>query len=516
MKTNIQSDKISREWLLIIFFVIVKLLIHFFTYNNYELHRDTYLYYAQSENLAWGFVAVPPSIAFVGKIATSIFGNTTFALRFFPAVIGALNLIIIGLMVKELNGKKAAITLASLAYILSPSYLHVNALFQPVSFNQFYWLLSGYLVLLMIKRNEPKYWIWIAVVFGLAFLNKYSIVFFYFAFAISLIISEYRRLYFSKYFLIALAVGLSIILPNIIWQHLNNWPVLYHMAELRETQLVHMQLMDFVSEQFLMNIQGLWLWLPALFLLLFYKKEKEYRLFAFIYLGVIILLILGSGKSYYSLGVYPILFVFGAYLFEKYIKRHFTLIFSLLLILLFTTFYISLSYNGIPFYTFEKVVNKDAFRWEDGTKHDVPQDMADMTGWKDLGQRVTEVYLSLTAEQRNNCEIFCEHYGQAGAVMFYGKERNVVQPISFNGSFVFWAPDSLTKDYMIWVKFDDENNSDYDLKIKNYFKDVELKATINNKFFRENGTKIYLGHYPTELLKNIYRKRISELKNNYR
>ncbi len=129
--------------MLIIFFVIIKLLIHFLTFANYELHRDAYLYYAQSEHLAWGYVAVPPSIAVVGKIATTLFGNTTFGLRFFPALIGAFNLVIIGLMAKELNGKKATLILASLVFLLSPAYLHTNTLFQPVSFNQFYWLLAG-------------------------------------------------------------------------------------------------------------------------------------------------------------------------------------------------------------------------------------------------------------------------------------------------------------------------------------------------------------------------------------
>jgi len=45
---------------------------------------------------------------------------------------------------------------------------------------------------------------------------------------------------------------------------------------------------------------------------------------------------------------------------------------------------------------------------------------------------------------------------------------------------------------------------------------VELKATINNKYFRENGTKIYLCKFPTEDYKNYYKTRIKELKNKYR
>ena len=506
---------ISREWQLILFFALLKLLIHFFTFSNFELHRDAYLYYAQGEHLAWGFVAVPPSIAVIGKIATLIFGNTVFGLRFFPALIGSINIIIIGLMVKELGGKKIAITLASLAYILSPSYLHVNALFQPVSFNHFCWLLSGYLILVMIRRDNPKIWIWIAIVFGFAFLNKYSIVFFYSAFAISLLISKYRYLYISKYFIVALVIGFVIIFPNLFWQYQNNWPVLQHMSELRETQLVHVNLSDFLKDQLIMNIQAILLWVGALLVLLFYKKEKQYRLFGFIYIIVIILLMVGSGKSYYTLGVYPILFVFGACFIEKYIRKYLLYIFSFLVILMFISFYISLSFDGIPLTTFEKTVNKDAFRWEDGVYHDIPQDMADMTGWKEIGQKVGDIYLSLGQEDRNNCDIFCYHYGQAGAVMFYGKEINIPQPISYNGSFVFWAPDSISKDFMIWVHSDLGNDIKPDSLLPQLFRKVELQTTINNPYFRENGTKIYLCESPTEEYKNYYRSRISELKSRY-
>ena len=144
------------DWHLILFFVVAKLLVHFLTFNNFELHRDAYLYYAQSEHLAWGFIAVPPTIAVIGKTATLLFGNTVFALRFFPAIIGAINILIIGLAVKNLGGKTIAIILACFSYLLSPAYLHTNALFQPVAFNHFYWLLSSYLILVMIKQNNPK------------------------------------------------------------------------------------------------------------------------------------------------------------------------------------------------------------------------------------------------------------------------------------------------------------------------------------------------------------------------
>jgi len=507
---------ISREWQIILLFASLKLLIHFLTFSNFELHRDAYLYYAQSEHFDWGYFSAPPTTAVLGKIATLIFGNTSFALRFFPSLIGALSIIIIGLAVKELGGSNTALIISSLAFLLSPAYLHVNALFQPVAMDIFYWIFVCYLILVMMKRNNPKIWIWIAVVSGFAFLNKYSIVFLLTAFAFSLLFSKKRLLFTSKYFILALVIGLSIIFPNLLWQYNYGFPVLDHMAELRETQLVHVKISGFLFEQFLMNVHAIPLWVGTLLIMLFVKREKQYRLFGFIYLIVITLLLLGSGKSYYSLGIYPILFVFGAYFTEKYIKKYLKYFTGFLFISMVICLYVSLPFDGVPLSTFEKTIKKDAFRWEDGVYHDLPQDMADMTGWKEIGTKVKDVYLSLSIEERNSCDIYCCHYGQAGAVMFYGKDVNIPQPISFNGSFLYWSPDSLVKMHMIWVHFDEESDVNPDTLLPQLFNKSELKATINNKYFRENGTRIYLCESPTEILKNYYTKRIKETKGKYR
>lgn len=515
MKLNSPAFEISREWQLILFFALVKILFHFFTFSNFELHGDAYLYYAQSEHLAWGYMSVAPSIAVFGKIATLIFGNTAFALRFFPALIGGITLIIIGLAVKELGGKKIAIALASFSYLLSNIYLNTNTGFQPISFNYFYWLLSGYLILVMIRRNNPKIWIWIGIVFGFAFLNKYSIVFFYVAFAISLLVSKHRHLFISKYFLMALVIGFAIILPNLIWQYQNNWPVLSHMSELNETQLVHIRPSDFLFEQLINNIHALFVWFGGLLVLLFHRKEMQYRLFGIMYILVIVLFLAGSGKSYYAMGIYPILFVFGAYYFEKYIRKHSIYVFGLLVVLMFVSLYLYRSHS-MTLTTFEQSTHEGAYRWDDGVNHDIPQVLANMTGWKEIGQKVSEIYLSLGQESSNNCDIYCDWYPQAGAVMFYGKKNNVPQPITFSGSFLFWAPDILSKDYMIWVHSDFGNEIDKDSLLSQWFREVELKTTIDNKYFRDDGTKIYLCESPTEGFRNLYKTHIKELKNKYR
>ena len=507
-----QMSGLKKEGYLILFFALLKLLIHLFTYDNYELHRDAYLYYAQSEHLSWGYLATPPSIAVVGKIATSLFGNSTFGLRLFPALIGAFSVVVIGSFVRQLGGRHYAIAIASLAFILSPAYLHTNALFQPVSFNHFYWILSAYLFFRLIDSGNPRFWLWIGLVFGLGFLNKYSIVFLYIGLGISMLLTSYRHLFLNKRFLWGCLIGLLIITPNLIWQYQNNWPVLHHMDELRRTQLVHVSAAGFVRDQFLMNAHVLLFWIAALLALLFYRKESKYRFFGLGFIFTVLLILAGSGKGYYTLGVYPLLFVFGAYLTEKYLAKYIKPIFIALVVFMGIGLYISLAFDGIPFLTFEQASNKSAFRWEDGKQYDIPQDMADMTGWQEIGEEVKNLYVSLGEENRNNCEIFTNHYGQGGAVMFYGKEVNIPQPISTTGSFIFWSPDSIDKDYVIYVHSDLGNTTNPDSLLPTLFDEVRLEKVIDNKFFREDGTKIYLCKNPNDNGRQRYGELIRELR----
>lgn len=508
--------KIAREWQLIILLAVAKLLVHLVTMHNYELHRDAYLYYANGQHLAWGYSSIPPLIGVIAHLATFLFGNTVFALRIFPAMIGVANIVIIGMAVKELGGKKMAIALAGLAYLLSPAYLHTNLLFQPVSFNQFFWLLSSFFILKMIHRNDPRMWIWIGIAFGLGFLNKYSIVFFYAAFGLALLLSQHRKLIWTKQFLYAVLVGFVIILPNLLWQYQHHWPVLLHMQELRESQLVHVQLFGFLVDQLMMNAQALLIWLGAIIVLLFVKPEKSFRLFGFTFLFVTLLLMLGSGKSYYSLGIYPILFVFGGYFAEKYIRKFRLVVFSFLVVWMFVALYGSLYVDGMPFISFEKAFKKGDYRWEDGRKHDLPQDMADMTGWKELAQKVDSIYMHLNPDERQNCGIFCDNYGQAGAVLFYGKRDHLPQPISLNDSFLTWAPDSLNNKNFIWLYSSLTSGFNPDTFLPQHFGKVMLKATINNPYFREDGSEIYYCQHPTKELKALYVSRVNEERDQYK
>lgn len=509
--------KVSPEWIVLGVLVLIKLLIHGFTGGNYELHRDAFLYLAMGDHPALGYVSVPPFTPLLAFVLNFFGSDSLFGVRLLPALAGAASLLVIGLLVREFGGRTWAILIAGLAFLLSPAFLRSNLLFQPVSFNQFFWLLSAYFIVRMLKTSHPRYWLHLGILWGVAFLNKYSIVFLALGFMIALALTPARRLFRSRYLLYGALAGLAIITPNLIWQYTHNWPVITHMRTLHETQLVNVNIADFLTMQLLMNFHALAVWLAGLAFLLFLKRGKPYRALGYTFLAVLAILILLRGKHYYSLGLYTPLFAAGGYALEHVFsqrRRYFKpaiAVSMLLLILPLVPFSLPvLSLEAMVAYgrTLRPYGLEGALRWEDGKAHSLPQDYADMTGWQELGVKVTQVYLSLSPEEQSRCMVYAENYGEAGAIRYYGRRHGLPEPVSFNDNFLLWAPDSIRGDILIYVNDEVE-------EILYFFSDVRVVGRINDPHARENGLEVFLCRNPRNGFDRFYQAKVAGLKGEY-
>ncbi len=509
---------VHPELVLIAALAIFKLLIHLFTNTNYELHRDAYLYLALGEHPDFGYFSAPPFIALIAKTARFLLGDSVFAIRFFPALAGAISVVLVAYIVKEMGGKRWAIVIAGLSFILSPAFLRSNSLFQPVTFNQFFWLLSAYLIVRMINRQNPRYWLYLGLAWGLAFLNKYSIVFFAFSFLIGLLLVKERKLLASKYVFFGGIAGLLIILPNLFWQYQHAWPVFQHMAELYRNQFAHVTASEFLISQILMNSHALLIWTAGLIYVLFFAKGKPFRVFGWTFLLLIFLLVILRGKPYYTLGIYPVLFAAGGVLMEQLFSQRLRIVKPVIVAVMTISALFILPYS-LPIFSPAEMVDygratKDygfegALRWEDGQIHELPQDYADMIGWQELGNLVIAAYQGLGESEKKNCTIYAENYGQAGAIMYYGKKAGLPEPISFSDNFLYWAPDSLNPTVFIYV------NDNLGEDIQFLFGKIAEVGRVNNPYFRENGVRVYLCRDPHPEFNSFYRQRVQQLRNSF-
>jgi len=515
MKSFINTLKNYRVLILL---STIKLLIHLITNNLYGLHRDEFLYLAMGDHLSFGYLEIPPSLAVFSWIVTHILGGSEFSVRLIPALLGALTVLFTGLMTKELGGKKTAQNLACSAVIISPAFLRINQLFQPVSFNVFYWVLLSWIIIRFIKSENRRALIWFGIVAGVSLLNKYSVGFYLLSVFFALIFTRLRKLYQIKDLYLAIVTAAVIFLPNLIWQITHNFPVVSHMEELTRTQLANVHPGDFLLEQLLLNSPGAIVWIMGLFFLLFHRNGRNYRLLGYTFIIIILLLLGFSGKSYYSMGTYPMLIAAGALYIENILIKWNKLwicpvLITLMIISIIPVLPISLCVLKIEqlkqYADKSKEIGFDApFRWENGRIYDLPQDFADMFGWKELARIVEKIYFELKPAQREECLIYAENYGQAGAVDYYGKKSGLPEIVNFSSSYLLWAPDSVNINFLIYINDDTTNVSEL-------FYEVIYQGEIKNPYARENGTPVYLCRYPKIDFQKFYQELVRELKDDY-
>ena len=510
-----QLKKLSTipvHWKWLFPLAVVKLLLHFYTntITSYGLHRDEYLYLAEGDHLDWGYMEVPPMIAMIGKIARLLMGDTIFAARFFPALIGAVTILLIGIMVRDMGGKKWAQFIAGFGFLVSPVFLGSNNLFQPVSFNQFCWFLTAFLMVKLIRYQQPKLWYWLGVVAGLGFLTKYSIVFFLVALVGGLLLTPHRKWLGTKYPWLGLAIALAIASPNLWWQYTHGFPVWRHMEELATTQLVNVSTATFLIPQFLDHFATTLIWFSGLVFLFSANKLKKYRILGWTYLLVLFLLWAMSGKDYYTFGAYSMLFAAGGIALEAWWGKKALLLLPVVLVLNLFAIPFALPILPIEMMKAYGVHLRDNYgmegplRWEDGIVRDLRQDYADMHGWEEIPIKVAKLYHSFTPEEKEKCLLYAGHYGQAGVLNFYRKKYNLPETYSFNASFVAWLKEDMDIERQIQVDDTPQTTSES-------FKTIELIDSIESPYARDPGL-IYLKTQPKMELKEVWKELVRERK----
>jgi len=497
------------SWRIIFILAAAKLLLHLFTNVNYGFHRDEMLYLALGRHLDVGYWSNPPLIGWIAAFIQTVLGDSMFAVRLIPSLFSTGILVLTCLMARELGGGRYAQLLAGVCIIFAISFTRSGWLFQPVGVDIFFWTLFCYLILRYLNTKNHHYLLYFGAAFGFGFLNKYLVVFFLLALVMSLLLTPNRRLLWSKYSLWAALIAALIILPNFIWQYQYGFPVIAHMRELSENQLVNVNYADFLLDQMLANLPAFIIWMGGLIYLLFYQESKPYRLIAYLFLFTILILLLLKGKSYYTLGIYPVMIAAGSAYFDKTLKLNWL---RIALPIIVAVLFLPLLPLGVPYLTISKMVDycknirenwgiDGVTRWEDGEIYPLPQDYADMLGWKELAQHVTTAYNQVPDQSR--CLIYCENYGQAGAVELFAKPLPPVN--SFSDSYRLWIQEDTNADIFIYVN--DELGKD----VQALFADIQVIGKVENPYAREFGTTVYLCQQPRQPFGELWKRRVQEV-----
>lgn len=503
----------NRIYILICFIAAKFVLQYALIDPTYDLQRDEYLHLDQANHLAWGYISVPPLTSWIAYLI-KLFGNGFFWVKFFPGLFGALTLLVVWKTIETLKGGLFALVAGSLAVLVSV-ILRINILFQPNSSDIFFWAFAYFTIIKYISTSNSRWLLMTGVAVGFGILSKYNMVFLVLGILPAALLTEHRKLFLLKNFYLGVGIATIIVLPNMIWQYQNHFPTFYQLNELARTQLVNVNRADFIKDQFLYFSSSVVIILAAFVAFFIYPPFRQYRLFFWSYLITLCLFLFLKAKSYYAIGLYPILICFGIVYLEQLLARDWKKYLRPLVIILIIG-------GSIPFFLIAFPVQSPmaiqknnglykafgVLRWEDGKDHPLPQDFADMIGWKELASKVDSIYSALPDQDKTL--ILCDNYGQAGAINYYTTKN--IRAVSFNADYINWFDLSKGFENLIWVK--EQDGVDKEMKeTSSYFQNSTTAGSITNQYAREFGTTILAFTGAKVDIREQIKKEITEKKN---
>jgi dolichyl-phosphate-mannose--protein O-mannosyl transferase len=153
-----------RDKILLGCLVGAKILIHLTLSQDYGYFRDEFYYMQLGRHVADASTAMPLFAPLLMALNLAVLGDSLPALHLWPALAGAGVIVLTVLMVRELGGQLFAQAFAGLCVLVTPVYLAINSTFSYDSFDQLFWAAGLYVLVRLLKRNEPRLWL----LFGLA------------------------------------------------------------------------------------------------------------------------------------------------------------------------------------------------------------------------------------------------------------------------------------------------------------------------------------------------------------
>jgi hypothetical protein len=422
----------------------VKLAVHLATNGIYGFQRDEMYYIISGQHPALGYVDYPPLTPMLARINTSIFGISPWSLRLFPAIVGALLVLLTGLCAREMGAGRRAATLAALLALLSPLLLGANWLFQTVTFDQLTWLIAIYLMLRILCTGDRRLFLLLGVDLGVGLETKITIL----ALCIGIVVAvvamrELRSFLRTPYPWVGMGVAVVLALPNLAWQIINGFPTLTyignHSADISRSGGVATFIVDFLLY---IGPLILPLFVVGIVLLL---RDRHLRPMGVLAITAILLLV-PEGKAYYPAPTILLGIAAGCVAVERIVSARRRQWVTLGVVAGGVVQIAVLFPVALP------LVPQPALH---STRLDTLRtDFADTVGWPQLASQVGTVYDALPAPQRAGAAILASNYGEAGAIDIYGGHSRLPQALSPHLTFWYWKPSHVSANTLVTVGFE--------------------------------------------------------------
>ena len=483
----------------------VSFLGHLLVAGNYGYFRDELYYIVAGRHLAWGYVDFPPMIALIAALLNVLAGDSLVVIHVVTALAAACLIVVTGLMARELGGRRLAQGLAALGAAVAVVYMATGSLFTYDVFDELWWGLAAYVVIRLLKHDEPRLWLVFGLVAGVGLFTKLTMLCFGFALTIGLLATPARKYFLDWLLWAGGAIAFAFLVPYALWNAATGWPTPEFWAHY--SGLSGGGPLDFVFNQLLtMNPFTAPLWLAGLYFYLRAPAGKPYRVLGWAYVALVALFVALHVKPYFLSPIYSMLLAAGGVAFEQashLVRRAWVRPAYAVLLVASGLFFAPLSMPVLPPTTFASTYGVLTFLGNSGagqhTQGVFPQYLGDRFGWDTLAAQVERGYRALPADEQAEACVLTDNYGEAGALEMYRAQDHLPPVISGHNSYYFWGPGSCTGAVLITVGIGYR-------ELSANFASVTLASTTSCTYCMasEDGVPIYVAIGPKGILREAW------------
>ena len=178
---------------ILLLLVLARTALQVFTNGQYGFFRDELVLLDDAKHLAWGYVAYPPFVPFLGRIGLDLFGPSMIGIRFFAVLAQGVVMLLASMIVRIMGGNRWAQIVAAVAVGTSPVSVVNGTLLQYTTFDSLWWALTAYLIVLLLQSENPRWWIGIGLAVGVGLLTKYTMAVFVVGIGLGTLFTRNRR-----------------------------------------------------------------------------------------------------------------------------------------------------------------------------------------------------------------------------------------------------------------------------------------------------------------------------------
>jgi len=465
----------------LVLLAMVSVVFHMVTNGQYGFHRDELQTLDDARHLDWGFVAYPPVTPLIGRLELVLFGTSLIGFRAFAAVAVGTIMVLTGLMARELGGGRPVQILAAVAAGISPVSLIQGAVLQYVSPDYLWGVAVFYLLVRLLKSEDPRWWVAVGAILGLGMETRYTMGFLTLGLVGGMLLTPARRFLRSPWLWVGVGLSILIFLPNLIWQTRHQFISLEFLSRLHARDLRWGRYQGFYTQQLWVCVNLVTVPLTVLGLWFYFLREegRNFRLLGWTAVFTFVLFAIAGSRSYYTAPVYPALLAAGSVLLGSWLSARSLTVSRCIYGLQWMLIVLS----GVVFIGVATPVAPIGSRlWNVTSK--IHEQFREELGWPDLAENVARVYNALPPEERARTGILTGNYGEGGALNLYGPALGLPHAMSLTNSFWYRGYDPRQPQPVILTGFDLDEAEDL-------FESCSIAAKNENRYSAVNEESEY-------------------------